>query len=87
MRSFKPEGVCSNKIKFEIKDEVIKKVVFKGGCTGNLQGIASLVKGREIQEVIERLSGITCRNGTSCPDQLSKALRAYLERDKSLEAS
>jgi uncharacterized protein (TIGR03905 family) len=62
----------------ELDGQTIKKVNFVFGCVGSLQGIASLVKGMEIEEVIEKLEGIHCRNGTSCPDQLAKALKQYL---------
>lgn len=79
MQKFKPQGVCSKEIKFKVEDDVIKEVKFASGCPGNLQGISSLVEGMKVQEVIERLSGITCRNGTSCPDQLSKALLNFSE--------
>ena len=75
METYKTTGTCAKEIKFEVEAGVIKEVKFLGGCTGNLAGIASLVEGQEIEEVVNRLEGITCRNGTSCPDQLSKALK------------
>ena len=75
-----PRGVCSRLIELEIEDDVIKDCSFLGGCNGNLQGICRLVKGMEVDEAIERLEGIDCAGrGTSCPDQLSKALRAAQE--------
>lgn len=75
---YKTKGVCSNAIEFEIEDNVVKNVEFRGGCQGNTTGVASLVKGMQVDEVIERLSGIQCGfRGTSCPDQLSKALKEY----------
>ena len=77
---YKTKGVCSNAIEFEIEDYVVKNVEFRGGCQGNTTGVASLVKGMQVDEVIERLSGIQCGfRGTSCPDQLSKALKEYKE--------
>lgn len=77
---YKTKGVCSNAIEFEIEDNVVKNVEFRGGCQGNTTGVASLVKGMQVDEVIERLSGIQCGfRGTSCPDQLSKALKEYKE--------
>lgn len=80
MYSYKTSGVCSSTINLEIEDNIIKNVEFIGGCSGNLQGIGSLVKGMTVDEVITRLQGIDCRNrGTSCPDQLSKALIAWKE--------
>ena len=76
MKEFKPQGVCARKIKFKVNEEkTIEEIKFIGGCNGNLAGISSLVKGSKVEEVIQKLSGITCRNGTSCPDQLSKALK------------
>ena len=74
-----PSGVCSRQIDLEIENGIIKSVKFIGGCMGNLQGIARLVEGRKIEEVIPLLEGIKCRNNTSCPDQLSKALKRHIE--------
>lgn len=72
-----PRGVCSRMIELEIEDDVIKGCRFIGGCNGNLQGISKLVTGMEIDEAVEKLEGIDCGGrGTSCPDQLAKALRA-----------
>ena len=74
--SYNTRGVCSRKIDFEIEDGIIKNVRFLGGCNGNLQGIGRLVEGMEIDEVIEKLEGVNCNGkGTSCPDQLAKALK------------
>ena len=78
MYSYKTSGICSSTINIEIEDNIIKNVEFIGGCAGNLLGIGSLVKGLSVDEVISKLQGIDCRGkGTSCPDQLSKALLAY----------
>ena len=72
-------GTCSQAINFEVKDGVVESVEFIGGCHGNTQGVAALVKGMKVEEVIERLEGIDCRGrGTSCPDQLAKALKQTL---------
>ena len=72
-------GTCSRSISFEIEDGKVFGIEFFGGCNGNLKGIASLVKGMSVDEVIERLSGITCgMKGTSCPDQLARALEEIL---------
>lgn len=78
--NFTPKGVCSRNITVELSDDgVIENVSFLGGCNGNLQGISSLVKGMKADEAISRLKGINCNGrGTSCPDQLSKALEAAL---------
>ena len=75
---YKTSGVCSTEIHVEIKDNVIENVEFVRGCPGNLLGISMLVKGMNIDESIQKLQGIDCRGrGTSCPDQLSKALIEY----------
>lgn len=75
-----PRGVCSRMIELEIEDDVIKSCRFLGGCNGNLQGIGKLVQGMYVNDAIEKLEGIDCGGrGTSCPDQLSKALKAALE--------
>ena len=75
--TYTPSGVCSMKIAFDVDDnDVVTIVHFTGGCNGNTQGVAALVEGMKREEVIKRLSGIDCRmRGTSCPDQLAKALK------------
>ncbi len=76
---FKTKGTCSREIHIETDGDIIKNVEFVGGCNGNTQGIASLVKGMRIQDVIDKTEGISCNGrGTSCPDQLSKALKELL---------
>lgn len=80
---YKTSGTCSREIEFEIENGIVKKVLFKGGCAGNTQGVARLAENRPVDEVIEILSGIMCRNGTSCPDQLAKALKEYKEKGES----
>lgn len=80
MYSYKTSGICSSTINIEIEDNIIKNVEFIGGCAGNLLGIGNLVKGLSVDEVVSKLQGIDCRGkGTSCPDQLSKALTAWKE--------
>jgi uncharacterized protein (TIGR03905 family) len=75
--NYVPRGVCSRLIEMEIEDNRIQNVRFMGGCHGNLQGISALVKGMDVDEAIEKLEGINCGGrGTSCPDQLAKALKA-----------
>ncbi|MDO5760061.1 MAG: TIGR03905 family TSCPD domain-containing protein [Bacteroidota bacterium] len=72
---YKTKGTCSKSIEVEVENDVVEKVRFEGGCDGNTKGVASLVKGMKVEEVIKRLKGIDCKGkGTSCPDQLSKAL-------------
>lgn len=79
MFTFYPEGVCSMMIEIELEGDTIKDVVFTGGCNGNLSGISKLIKGMKAEEVIEKLKGTRCGfKDTSCPDQLSKALRLAL---------
>ena len=77
MYHYKTKGTCSREIEIEIKNDVIESVHFVGGCTGNTTGVAALAKGFTVDEAISRLKGIQCRNGTSCPDQLARALEAY----------
>lgn len=74
--TYKTEQVCAKEIKIELEGNVVKDVEFVGGCPGNALGMVELVKGMEIESVIEKLQGILCRHrDTSCPDQLAKALR------------
>lgn len=74
---FKPVGVCSQLIRVDVEDNVIKNAEFVGGCSGNTQGVARLVKGMNVDEAISRLEGIKCGfKSTSCPDQLAQALKA-----------
>ena len=78
--TYKPQGVCSRQMTVEIEDGVIQSVEVIGGCNGNLQGIASLVRGMRAEDAVERLSGIRCGfKDTSCPDQLAKAITKALE--------
>ena len=74
---YKTSGVCSQRIFFELEDNKVKNVQFVGGCNGNLKGIAALVEGMDIDDVISRVEGVTCgMKKTSCPDQLAQALKA-----------
>lgn len=74
--NYTPRGVCSRNITIEVTDGIIDSVKFMGGCNGNTQGVAALVKGMKVEEAIKRLEGINCNGkGTSCPDQLAKALK------------
>ena len=82
MYTYKTHGTCSRQILFDIDGNVVKNVKFIGGCSGNLQGVAKLVEGRPVDEVISLLNGIKCRNNTSCPDQLAKALTEHLQNNK-----
>jgi uncharacterized protein (TIGR03905 family) len=72
---YKTNGVCASEIIIDVEDGIVNDVKFVGGCSGNTQGVGALVKGMKVEEVISRLRGIDCRGrGTSCPDQLAKAL-------------
>ena len=74
--TYKTQGVCSREIVIDIVDDVVESVKYIGGCSGNTQGVAALVKGMKVDEAIERLSGIKCGfKQTSCPDQLAQALK------------
>ena len=71
-------GTCSNAIEFEVdENNKMHSVKFIGGCRGNTQGVAKLCEGRDIDELAALLKGTVCRGGTSCPDQLAKAIEAY----------
>jgi len=73
-----PNGVCSMKMIFEIEEDIIKNLEIIGGCPGNTVGVSMLIKGKNVDEVINMLKGIPCgRRGTSCPDQISAALEEY----------
>ncbi|MBR5472974.1 MAG: TIGR03905 family TSCPD domain-containing protein [Clostridia bacterium] len=76
--TYKTNGVCSRSIDIEIEDNTVVDVSFMGGCNGNLKGIAALVKGMNIDDVIVKLENIKCGfKNTSCPAQLAKALKDY----------
>ncbi|MBO5355806.1 MAG: TIGR03905 family TSCPD domain-containing protein [Clostridia bacterium] len=84
MKNFRyvPRGVCSRMIDIELEGDVIQSVRFQGGCSGNTQGIAALVRGMRVADAIGRLSGIRCGfKPTSCPDQLAMALKEALEQN------
>lgn len=78
MFTYTAKGTCSRQILFDVDaDNKIHNVRFIGGCGGNLQGIARLVEGKDINEIESLLAGIRCKGNTSCPDQLSKAIGEY----------
>ena len=83
--TFKPIGVCSTQMNFKINenDNTIESLEVINGCNGNLKGIASLIKGMKIEDVISKLDGIKCGfRDTSCPDQIAKALKEYKGMNK-----
>lgn len=74
--TYQTKGTCSRQITLDIQDGILKSVSFEGGCSGNLQGISALVEGMPVEDVVKKLEGIKCgKRPTSCPDQLSCALR------------
>ena len=79
---YNTQGTCSKQIIIDVDDSgVVENVTFIGGCNGNTKGISSLVKGMKIDEVVEKLQGITCGfRPTSCPDQLATALKQIKEK-------
>ena len=77
MHTYKTHGTCSVSIEFDVQDDILTHVAFTRGCNGNLRGISKLVVGMKVDDVIEKLEGIQCRGGTSCPDQLARALISY----------
>ena len=81
--AFTPRGVCSARIEFELEGNTVKNVEFTRGCSGNTQGVAALCEGMDADEVIKRPEGINCGGkGTSCPDQLAKAIKMAKEQEK-----
>lgn len=81
--TYLPKSVCSRKIELDIEDDKIVKVKFEGGCAGNTQGVSRLLVGMNVDEAIERLSGIRCGfKSTSCPDQLAQALKQFREKNE-----
>ena len=82
--TYYPQGTCSSQIDFEIDEQgIIQDIQFYGGCHGNLQGIAILVRGMKAADVIGKLQGVRCGyKNTSCPDQLATALRQALEKQQ-----
>ena len=76
---FKTKGTCSSQISFDIVDGKLHNAIFTGGCNGNLKGIGALVEGQDAKDVAARLEGIRCGfKSTSCPDQLSQAIKQAL---------
>ncbi len=77
---FRTRGTCSREITFDIEDGKLQNVRFLGGCNGNTKGITALVEGMDVTEVVKRLKGIDCNGrGTSCPDQLARAVEEALQ--------
>ena len=78
--TYTPRGVCSRKMILDIEDGVLKSLKVEGGCNGNLKAIPILVEGMTVEAIEAKLSGVECgRRGTSCGDQLAKAVRTAYE--------
>ena len=77
--TYNPKGVCSRQFTIEVENGKVGDVKIVGGCNGNLQGLASLLKGMDVEEAVRRMEGIRCGfKSTSCPDQLAQALKTVL---------
>ena len=75
-----PKGVCSRRFDITLEDGIIQSMKIEGGCDGNAQGLMRLLPGMSAREVVSRLSGIRCeRRPTSCPDQIARALKNYID--------
>ncbi|MEA4972091.1 MAG: TIGR03905 family TSCPD domain-containing protein [Candidatus Metalachnospira sp.] len=80
---YETKGTCSKLIEFTVEDGILKDVKYTGGCNGNLQGISELVEGMRVEDVIDKLKGLSCgMKSTSCPDQLARALSVVIEKQK-----
>jgi uncharacterized protein (TIGR03905 family) len=78
---FKTRGTCSRQISASIEEGIVKNVMFSSGCEGSLQAVSKLVEGMDVERVISKLKGINCQGrGTSCPDQLAKALEDAIQK-------
>ena len=77
--TYAPKGVCARRFTIAVEDGVVQSVEVLGGCSGNLQGLAALLKGMKVEEAIRRMEGIRCgMKATSCPDQMAQALKTVL---------
>lgn len=78
---YKTENVCASEIQFDVVNGIVHNVKFDGGCKGNTQGVAALAEGVSVQDVATRLYGIDCHGGYSCPFELAKAAKQYMEEE------
>ena len=79
--TYTPKGVCSRQMKVDVEDGIIRSVEILGGCSGNLQGISRLIEGMPVEVAIQNMEGVKCGyKDTSCPDQLSIALREAMKK-------
>lgn len=73
--TYHTSGTCSSEISFDVEGDVVTNVAFQNGCDGNLKAIGRLIEGWKAEDIIDRLSGLTCEQSpTSCADQLAKAI-------------
>ncbi len=85
---YRPRGVCPNRISFDLDGDTVHNVSFKGGCNGNLQAVSRVVEGMTVDQVEGYFKGINCSGkGTSCSDQLAKAVRAALDENNGEHSS
>lgn len=85
---YKTRGVCPPEIHFQIEQGLLSDIRFVGGgCPGNAHLVSRLIKGHRLDDVLQLVSGIDCRNGTSCPDQLARAINAVTDGQLSPAAS
>ena len=78
--NYKTQNTCSTEMELELEGNVVRNIVFTGGCNGNLKTIPILVEGWTVDEIEEKCKGITCgRRPTSCADQLACAVRESYE--------
>lgn len=82
MAIYRTRGTCSREIMFSVENNILTDVKFIGGCSGNLQAVSRLTVGHDIDKIIDTLKNIKCKNDTSCPDQLARALMEYKESHK-----
>ena len=79
--SLYPKGVCSTQIDLDVTDGKIHNLSYTGGCNGNLKALGAMCEGASAEEVIRRLSGITCGyKATSCSDQLARLLQDAMKK-------
>lgn len=79
---YNTSGTCARQIVIDVENNKVENVTFMGGCNGNLKGVGALVKGMTVEQVVEKLEGITCGfKPTSCPDQLAQALKKIIEKE------
>lgn len=78
-----PMGVCPVKLEFELDGDVVRNVGFTGGCNGNLKAVSTLVEGMTVDQIKDKLLGITCGlKPTSCSDQLAQAVVKAAEQER-----